>query len=208
MGLFKKKDYFFESFVELAYYAKKALEILAVGLKDFSNINLLTLKNDVHLVEHEADTKKREIEEKLAKEFITKIDREDIFVLLDEIDDLTDSIDEISYKLYIRNYKNLPENIETFVAKAMAAVDGVIEIFKNFESIKDKNIMDPLFNTVLSLEEEVDSLYEISVHKLYVDNLSYDQARLDERVYSYFEYITDKCRDICKSCLIVMYKNL
>ena len=101
MALFKKKkDYFFESFVELANYAKEAFLILEEGLKDFNASKAEELKNNVHLVEHKADLDKREIEEKLAKEFITPIDREDIFLLLDKIDDITDAIDEISYKLY------------------------------------------------------------------------------------------------------------
>lgn len=208
MGLFKKKDYFFQSFVDLLAFAKEEIKLLQDEFKDFTNVNLLNFKNSIHAVEHQADIKKREIEEKLAKEFITSIDREDIFVLLDNIDDLIDSIDEISYKLYIRNYNSLPPNINIFVEKASEAIDGVIKIFENFESINDKKVMDPLIENVLNIEEEVDKLYELSAHKLYVENLSYDQARLGERVYSYFEYITDKARDICKHVYIVIYKNL
>ena len=75
MALFKKKkDYFFESFVELANYAKEAFLILEEGLKDFNASKAEELKNNVHLVEHKADLDKREIEEKLAKEFITPIE--------------------------------------------------------------------------------------------------------------------------------------
>ena len=131
MALFKKKkDYFFESFVELANYAKEAFLILEEGLKDFNASKAEELKNNVHLVEHKADLDKREIEEKLAKEFITPIDREDIFLLLDKIDDITDAIDEISYKLYIRNYDKLPSQINDFVAKSKEAILTMIELLQ------------------------------------------------------------------------------
>ena len=204
----KKNNYFYESFEILSEYAIKEMSILKEGLNNFSNEKLNELKINVHKVEHEADIKKKEIEEKLAKEFITPIDREDIFVLLDNIDDLCDAIEEISFKLYIRNYKTLPPKTSIFAEKSEEAILALHEVLKNFEHIKDKSVMDPLINKVLSIEEAVDKIYEVHVHNLYVENKDYDTIRLGERVYSYFEYVTDKCRDVCKTILIIMYKNL
>ena len=203
-----KNNYFYESFENLCEYAIKEIEVLNKGLSDFSNSTLIELKDSVHKIEHEADVKKKEIEEKLAKEFITPIDREDIFVLLDNIDDLCDAIEEISFKLYIRNYKKLPPKTMLFAEKSKEAIVAVSEVLYNFEHINNKDIMDPLINKVLILEEAVDKIYEIHVHNLYLENKDYDEIRLGERVYSYFEYVTDKCRDICKTILIIMYKNL
>ena len=210
MALFKKKkDYFFESFVELANYAKEAFLILEEGLKDFNASKAEELKNNVHLVEHKADLDKREIEEKLAKEFITPIDREDIFLLLDKIDDITDAIDEISYKLYIRNYDKLPSQINDFVAKSKEAILTMIELLHNMDKISSKNIIDPLTHKILDIEEEVDKLYEDNVRDLYKEeHNSYRELVMNEKVFSYFEYLTDKCRDVTKQIQIIMYKNL
>lgn len=210
MALFKKKkDYFFESFVELANYAKEAFLILEKGLKDFNASKAEELKNNVHLVEHKADLDKREIEEKLAKEFITPIDREDIFLLLDKIDDITDAIDEISYKLYIRNYDKLPSQINDFVAKSKEAILIMIELLHNMDKISSKNIIDPLTHKILDIEEEVDKLYEDNVRDLYKEeHNSYRELVMNEKVFSYFEYLTDKCRDVTKQIQIIMYKNL
>ena len=36
----------------------------------------------------------------------------------------------------------------------------------------------------------------------------YEYVRMSERIYSYFENITDKCRDVVKQIIIVMYKNI
>ena len=95
-----------------------------------------------------------------------------------------------------------------FVDRSKEAVEAVYEVLKNFDQINNKNVMDPLINKVLMIEEAVDKIYEYNVHKLYLENKDYDYIRLGERVYSYFEYVTDKCRDICKTILIIMYKNL
>lgn len=204
----KKNNYFYDSFTNLMDYAIKTMSILTKGLEDFENVNLLELKNNVHTVEHEADILKHEYEEKLAKEFITPIDREDIFVLYDNIDDLIDSIDEVSYKLYLRNYTELPKNLNIMIDKSFEAIKSLKEIFVNFRDIDKKSIMDPLINKVIVIEEEMDKIYEENVHDLYVESSDYDKNRFFEKVYSYFEYITDKCRDVCKTILIIMYKNL
>ena len=206
--MIKKNNYFYDSFTNLMDYAIKTMSILTKGLEDFENVNLLELKNNVHTVEHEADILKHEYEEKLAKEFITPIDREDIFVLYDNIDDLIDSIDEVSYKLYLRNYTELPKNLNIMIDKSFEAIKSLKDIFVNFRDIDKKSIMDPLINKVIVIEEEMDKIYEENVHDLYVESSDYDKNRFFEKVYSYFEYITDKCRDVCKTILIIMYKNL
>ena len=210
MAIFKKKkDYFYESFAELAKFSKEAIEELERGLNNFDSSNLVVLKNSVHEIEHRADLKKHEIEERLAKEFITPIDREDIFLLLDKIDDLTDSIDEISYKLYIRNYQKIPANASIFMNKTKEAIYSMLLVLDNMDKISNKKVMDPLLNKVIEIEEEVDQLYEVNVRDLYKEHdVSYMDIVMSEKVYSYFEYVTDKCRDIIKQIQIIMYKNL
>lgn len=204
----KRSNFFYDSFVEQINYAVKAMSILKEGLLNFDGIDTLTLKNNVHEVEHNADIMKHQLEEKLAKEFITPIDREDIFVLYDNIDDLIDAIDEVSYKIYLRNYKSLPSNIELFINKSLDAVNYLKDVLASFKYIDDKKIMDPLLSKVIEIEEEVDKLYEENVHRLYLSELDYKVTTTFEKVYGYFEYITDKCRDVCKTISVIMYKNL
>ena len=212
MSIFKKKaNYFFEQFVTVGEFSLKAADILKNGLENFKSENALQLKNDVHAVEHEADLVKHEVEERLAKEFITPIDREDIFLLLNNIDDLTDSIDEISYKLYMRNYEKLPEHTNEFLQKSYDAIVAVNEVLKALiVSYNDKKTLDPLIEKVKSIEEDADHLYEENVHALYASDskLSYKDIVLIEKVYSMFEYVTDKCRDITRTVSIIMYKNM
>lgn len=204
----KEENYFFNSFVELCEYPREELKIVEEGLRNFDPSKSLELKDTVHKIEHEADLKKKEIEERLAKEFITPIDREDIFLIMDEIDDLSDAIDEISYKLYIRNYQSLPPNLEPFLVGASKAVESLYDVIKNMPNISNKEIMDPKIKKVLAIEEEVDKIYEEYVHSLYVNDTDYIKNRMYERIYGYFEYVTDKCRDVCKTILITMYKNI
>ncbi|MFA6755831.1 MAG: DUF47 family protein [Bacilli bacterium] len=208
-GKDKKKNYFYECFYELGMYATHCFDTLSEGMKNFNtNMDLLKFKNDVHHFEHEADAKKGQFEEELAREFVTPIDREDIFLMLDKIDDLTDSIDEISYKMYLRNYKDLPPKTPIFIDETKKCMDHLMLVLKNFSHVADKDYIYPLIQQVLTDESDMDRLYETEVHGLYVTGNAYDRTRFDERIYGYFENITDKCRDVCKEVLIIMYKNL
>lgn len=211
MYLFKKKEnYFFEQFVKVSEFSLDAIKTLKAGLENFKPENTLELKNKVHQIEHNADLVKHEVEERLAKEFITPIDREDIFLLLNNIDDLTDAIDEISYKIYVRNYQTLPHNTDIFLTQAYDGIVAVIELLKNLSSFNNKKILDPLIEKIREIEEKTDHLYEENVHALYIQDqdLNYRQIVLTEKIYSMFEYVTDKCRDITKTVSIIMYKNL
>ncbi len=205
----KKKNFFYESFVIQIEYAIQAMTVLKEGVDNFKKVNLLELKNKIHEIEHNSDIYKHGLEERLAKEFITPIDREDIFVLYDHIDDLIDSIDEVSYKFYLRNYKTLPKNISIFAQKSFEAISALKQVFENFKYIDNKKVMDPLLKKVIEIEEEVDRLFEENVRREYVEHPDDVVKNHDaEKVYNMFEYITDKCRDVVKSVSIIMYKNL
>jgi len=205
----KKKSYFYDCFYELGLISMQCFDKLSEGMKAFTpDMDLLKLKDDVHALEHLADEKKEVYEEQLAKEFITPIDREDIFLLLDAIDDLTDSIDEISYKMYLRNYRALPPKTSMFIDEAKKCMVHLLDVLKNMNHLSDKDIIYPMIQMVKNDEQHMDHIYEIEVHNLYVSGNTYDRSRFDERIYGYFENITDKCRDICKEIIIIMYKNL
>lgn len=210
MSIFKKKpDYFYESFSEIATYSLKAILRLKEGINNFDANKLELLKNEVHEIEHEADIKKHEIEERLAKEFITPIDREDIFLLLDKIDNLTDAIDDVSYILYLRNYNKLPENTDVFILKCEDSILALIEVLKNMDKISNKKIMDPLIDKVLEIEREVDHLYEINVRDLYLKEEEHSfELRKSEKLYSLLEEVTDNAKEVVKEIQIIMYKNL
>lgn len=205
----KKSNYFFDQFLVLSQYCNRAIEALISGVEVIKDIDVEKLKNDVHAIEHSADVKKREIEERLGKEFMTPIDREDIFILLDNIDDLTDAIDDVSYKMYLHNQTSIPEEGKKMLDVTRNGVYAVSKLLENLHDVTKKEIVYPLILKIQEYEEESDHIYEEKVRDLYVNGLdSTKEGKMIESFYSSFEYITDKCRDIAKEVSIIMYKNL
>lgn len=205
----KKTNYFFDQFAILSQFCIQSIDALIQGFQPSDAIDVEKLKNSVHAIEHSADEKKREIEERLGKEFMTPIDREDIFLLLDSIDDLTDAIDDVSYKMYVHNQTFIPSEGNDILELAKGGVYAISELLSHLHEVTKKEVMDPLIRKVQEYEEEADHIYEKRVHDIYLNSLDRTkEGMVTENFYSSFEYITDKCRDIAKEVSIIMYKNL
>ena len=111
MGRKKNHDYF-SMLVDGVSYACAAAEMLNEYLQDFEPEKLSHHIEEMHKIEHAADIAKHEMLQKLLKEFITTIDREDILELADVIDDVTDSLEDVLLEFpNFRKSKKLKESI-------------------------------------------------------------------------------------------------
>ena len=98
----KKQDaYYFENFCACADCACQAAHLLHAWLQDFDPEHIHEKLDEMHAVEHAADEKKHEMLNVLARAFITPIEREDILLLSQELDDVTDAIEDVLLRLYM-----------------------------------------------------------------------------------------------------------
>ena len=91
----RKDNDYFSMFIDVAESFCDAAAYLEQNLKAFDPDTLNTTLEQMHIIEHTADMKKHEINKKLAKEFITPLEREDIVALTQEGDNVTDSIEDV-----------------------------------------------------------------------------------------------------------------
>ena len=91
-----KKGYnYFEAFVDMAQYACDAANYLVETLNNFDVHEMEERVTGLHEIENAADGKRHEITSHLIHEFITPIDREDIFNLVQQLDTAVDTIEEL-----------------------------------------------------------------------------------------------------------------
>ena len=89
----------------------------------------------IHTIEHAADMEKHELLNTLIKAFITPIDREDIILLSQNIDDLTDNIEDVLIRIYYNNIRTIhPDALELMriVCRCCEAVKVMMEEFADF----------------------------------------------------------------------------
>ena len=167
----KKRDYnYFEAFVQLVDYSCQSAEILETSLKRFNPQGLDEMMTNLHGIEHAADMGKHDMMNRLAREFITPIEREDIIELGQEIDNVTDSIEDVLMGIYMYNIKTIrPEAID-FVDVIVQCCNGLKKTMEDFQNFRKSTTIHDSIVEINRLEEVGDRLYRDAVRGLYTNS--------------------------------------
>ena len=204
----KKSNYYFDSFPKLAHFSVKCGEMILEFLKNFEATKLEEFKTSVHEIEHKADNVKHEVTAKLLTEFMTPIDREDIYELLRLIDEVTDAIEEISLRLYLYNCQKSPANFIELTEVTVKCMKETENCLNNMYDYLNPETFNPLVDKVIKLEEESDKIYIESVHSLYAKEKDLKTLYIHETLYSLMEDVSDRCREVCRFVQNIALKNL
>lgn len=203
-----KTNEYFNSFPVLAHFSVECAEMILDFMNRFDVKKLEELKVSVHEIEHKADEIKHSITEKLLKEFMTPIDREDIFELLKLIDDVTDAVEEVSLKLFLYNYEELPPNTIPFMESTLCCIKSMERCLHEFPHYLDKEAFEPFVKEVVKYEEQGDDFYIANIHALYLKEKDSMKIHKAEAMYSMLEEISDKCRETIRFVHNIALKNI
>ena len=92
--------------------------------------------DEIHAVEHAADEKKHELSDALVKAFITPIEREDITLLSQCIDELTDKIEDVLIRIYYNNMKTVRPETLSLAKVVVHCCEAVREMMVEFADFK------------------------------------------------------------------------
>ena len=151
---------------------------------------------EMHKIEHSADLSKHDMLEKLLKEFITSIDREDISELADVIDDVTDSLEDVLLRMYMYNIPNVRQEALQFasiIAQCCKEMKILMEEFPNFR--KSRKLRESIIE-INRLEEEGDKLFTEAMHTLYAGSVNPIEIMTWTSLYEQLEHCCDLCEDV------------
>ena len=205
----KSDKFYFENFAAGTALSKQAADYLVTCLEQYDPTQWETMLETMHGFEHEADVKKHEMREALAKAFVTPIDREDLDMLSHNLDEVTDSIEEILQKFYIYNIKTVPAAAVEFAKKLVRYCELLGALMGEFENFKrSKNIL-PLIIELNDVEEECDRLYLKTVRELTQNATAADALSVTflYKIYDCFEVAVDACEHVGECVGSVIMKN-
>ena len=163
----RKSNCYFEAFIDLAEYSKQAADRLYECINDF-NLSLMENRiEEMHKIEHQADIKKHEMMDKLAKEFITPIEREDINRLFNAIENVSDTIEDVLIKMYIFCIPKMRPEAKEFAEVLVKSCATLKKMMVEFPNYKKSSYLQKLIVEINDLEEEGDKLYKSSIHTLF-----------------------------------------
>ena len=165
-----KKFCYFQAFIQLSQFSLQAAELLHAVLQEFVPAVLKQQATEIQQIEQAADEYRHELLNRLAREFLPPLERADIIRLADEIDDVTDAIENVIINLHIFNVQKIPGEIAAFgqvVKDCCQAVTAAVIEYENYrktKALQGKNV------EVNRLEEVGDRLYRQCMQKLLQNN--------------------------------------
>lgn len=189
----KRQNDYFEMMENQVVYCVKASKLLTAILGDFQPQHIALKRAEMHHIEHEADNVRHDALRKLAREFITPIERDDILQLVQIIDDVTDAIDEVVIDLYMYDVRSLPTHalgMAQLVARCVNALEAAVKELRHF---KKSETLTNLLIEVNSIESEADEAYVEAMHALF--SLEKDPLRAFgvKEIYDSLESCCDLC---------------
>ena len=202
----KTFDYF-DAFVELSDYSLKAADLLLETLRNFNKDNIEDKIKKMHEIEHSADLSKHQLINRLAKEFLPPIEREDIISLSENIDEVTDSIEDVLLNINIFNVVSIPPEILHFVEIIRNCCESMIKAVKEFKHFKKSKTLHSLIVEINDLEEVADELYINGMKKLFRN--ADDPVRLIvwKDIFNSLEKCCDACEHVANDIENIVMKN-
>jgi len=202
-----KYDYFEALERQGAFAHQEALMLIEI-LKDFDAAELPAKVAAIHEIENAADELNHEIFTRIATEFLTPIDREDIAEMALRLDDIVDYVEDVVQQLHMYNIQDIhPPAFEMaeLIEKSTAALVGSLKEFRNFK--KSKALAERVID-VNALEEEADRLYFRTIrdlHMNYVDRPVFIIAW--SNLFQRMERCIDACENVSDMMRTVALKN-
>lgn len=204
----KKSDsYYFQNFIECVECGCQAAKMLEDNLNHFDTGLLQDKLDELHRIEHDADKKKHEMMAVLVKAFITPIEREDIILLSQSIDEVTDKIEDVLIRIYINNVQQIRPEALAFIKVIIRCCEALKEVMEEFADFRKSKTLHGLIIEINALEEEGDLLFIESMRRLHAEVTDPIEIIAWREIYVYLEKCCDACEHVADVVESVIMKN-
>ena len=203
----KADRFYFENFIAAAEESCRAAEYLVECLTNYEPDAIGVMLEKMHTMEHAADKKKHEMSTSLAKAFVTPIDREDLAELSQNIDEVTDKIEDVLLRVYCNNVQKIrPEALELsrLVIRCCEEAKLMAQEFADFK--RSKGLRDHIIR-INTLEEEADQQFINSMRTLHTTCMDPIEIIVWREIFLYLEKCVDACEHVADTVESVVMKN-
>ena len=202
-----KSYQYFEEFIQAADYACQSAELLCVSLQTFDLDRLGEMMVSLHQIEHIADQSKHEMMNRLAREFLPPLAREDIILLAQEIDDITDAIEDVLMRIFMFHIQMIRPEALAFAGLIQRCCIQLREMFQELPNHRRSTTLNDRIVAVNQIEEEADRLYCDSIRALYATRMDALETMSWNRTLEQMEKCCDLCERVANSLEMILLKN-
>lgn len=194
--IFKSEVDYFDMFVEGVSISLEAAKGLKEAFEDYE-INQEELLKIKH-IEHKGDKHMHKSLTIIEEAFITPIDQSDIMEILNGIEKITDSIDDVANHIYMLRISQGDIFMRDFLETMILSCEKLYELMialKQYKKSPNKNITE-LTIKINELEETGDRIYMESMRFLFGSEKDPIEIIKKKETYQRFENTLDCCEDV------------
>ena len=204
----KEELNYYDEFIKNVDICCEISNILKQFTEDFNYNETKDIENQVHKLENDADLNLHNIKNYLVKDFLPPIDREDIVLLVNKIDDVVDNLDEIIIDLNIFNVNELKNDFKEFVNLICQMSEKLSDVMNNLKDIKKYDQTKALIIEINGLEEQGDKLYENAIKNLYNTEQNPVEILKWNNIYGTLEDAIDSFERVADYVEEILMKNV
>ena len=203
----KEKYNYFDEYIALSECIVKSANTLKEIMKNFDVNKLEEDIIEVHKLENDADQIIHKMRNYLIKDFLPPIDREDVILIGNKLDDIEDGIDEILINVKILNITQVKEDVLELIDILVTCCEEVKETFLEFNNFKNIGLIKQKVIEINRLEDEGDRAYERMITSLYKNEKDPIELVKWTNIYNCLEDTIDSCEQIGDCIEDVIVKN-
>lgn len=202
MALIPREEKYFALLNELIANVEKGSQLL-VGL--FENfLDHPSYAAQIKQVERDCDRISGQIVDQLNSTFITPMDREDLYLLATELDDIMDTINEMGRLTVIYNIQNTSKPAQEL---ARILNQSVVELKAAVGLIEHRDGITNHIRAVKALEEQGDRASQAAIQNLFTNEPNPIEVIRWLKIYEDMEAGIDMCWNVARVVEAVMMKN-
>jgi len=202
---FPKTFNFFELFEKQIGHGVEAAcllrEIVSLGGVSEDALSRMTM------IEHQGDDVAHKIIDQLNKTFITPFDREDIYALTKQLDDITDMINNILNRLKVYNVTSVDKNLVEFSIVIEQSVRAVARAVGGLQNHKDGQTVFNACVEINRLENVGDAMRDRALSELFSGTRDPISVIKWKDIYQEAETVLDVCEDVAHVVDSIMVKQ-
>lgn len=203
----KKDDFYYKNLNTCVEYSYQAACLLQETLADYQKPMLPECLSRMHEMEQQADSKKHKMMSVLSQAFITPIEREDLMALSNDLDDITDAVEEVLMQIYMCDVEDIREDILPMLELLKTCIQALGDVIGELKSFKHSKKLGEYIIRVNDLEERGDRLYMETMHRLHQES-DIRTIVVWRTIYECVETCMDTCEHAADIVETVQMKNI
>ena len=205
MRFIPREGKFFDYFEELAAKIEEGgvLFLEMVESFEYSEPKIAKLKE----IEHEADIITHRTYEKMHKTFLTPLDREDIYDLVNKMDSVLDMIEASAARMYLYKIKKPAREIISQAKILNEAIKRIKKIVHGMRDMKNAKMILEACVEINTLENEADYVLRRAMAGLFEHEKDVFELIKWKEIFERIEEAMDVCEDVSNIVEGIVLKN-